>query len=422
MTPRIAISLMVVLALVEQGRAQAPGQMPAEPSQTMPAPATQLVEPAAPVGDHSILPDWGVPVCNCRDHCWAYADYLIAWTRGNSLPPLVTTSPPGTAQAAAGVLGQPGTTILFGNSTVDGDVRSGIRLGAGGWFDDRHLLGIDVGFSVLESQSAVFTASSQGNPILARPFSDVTNNNVPTSQLIAFPALSTGSVNASDRGGNFYDLHIDFQEALYEEPNFRLVPMLGYRFLRTTTQLAIDTSVTAVGGAGVVPGTQILTADRFTAQNNFNGGDFGLKTEFLYGSWSVDLLTKLAVGRVDRSIGIHGNTQTTVPGVAPAGFNGGFLALSSNTGVFNSDDWVVVPEVGTGLSWRASDHICLNLGYSFLYWSKIANAGDQVNFSLNPNLFPPPRSTGTTPVSPTFNLQKSEIWVQSVNLGLEFRY
>ena len=62
-----------------------------------------------------------------------------------------------------------------------------------------------------------------------------------------------------------------------------------------------------------------------------------------------------------------------------------------------------------------------SLGYSFLYWSDIAHGGDQVTLNLNPNLFPPP-NPAATPVSPTFQNQKSEIWVQSVNLGLEFRY
>ena len=72
-------------------------------------------------------------------------------------------------------------------------------------------------------------------------------------------------------------------------------------------------------------------------------------------------------------------------------------------------------------SWSVNDHVQLSLGYSFLYWSDIAHGSDQVTLNLNPNLFPPP-VPGAAPVSPTFQNQKSEIWIQSLNLGLEFRY
>ena len=45
----------------------------------------------------------------CPDRWWASADYLMWWVQGNQLPALVTTGP------GAGVLGQPGTSVLFGD-------------------------------------------------------------------------------------------------------------------------------------------------------------------------------------------------------------------------------------------------------------------------------------------------------------------
>lgn len=76
----------------------------------------------------------GVPLCSPPGRFWIRADWLMWWTNGEHLPPLVTSSPQGTPQGQAGVLGQPGTTILFGNSTVydDGVLECGLPL-ADGW-------------------------------------------------------------------------------------------------------------------------------------------------------------------------------------------------------------------------------------------------------------------------------------------------
>src|SRR5262245_8106792 len=55
---------------------------------------------------------------------WASAEYLLWWTKGDRLPPLLTTSPVGTPLANAGVLGRPGTSVLFGDERVNDDARS----------------------------------------------------------------------------------------------------------------------------------------------------------------------------------------------------------------------------------------------------------------------------------------------------------
>src|SRR5258707_8975961 len=56
---------------------------------------------------------------------WAEMEYLAWSVKGDRLSPLVTTSPAGTPQLQAGILGSPGTTVLFGDSSVNGGLRSG---------------------------------------------------------------------------------------------------------------------------------------------------------------------------------------------------------------------------------------------------------------------------------------------------------
>src|SRR5580704_2583491 len=82
---------------------------------------------------------------------WIAAEYLLWSTKGDKLPPLITTSPAGTPAASAGVLGAPGTSILFGNGTVGDGGRSGARLRGGYWFDPQHSAGIEAQFFALGS-------------------------------------------------------------------------------------------------------------------------------------------------------------------------------------------------------------------------------------------------------------------------------
>ncbi len=63
----------------------------------------------------------GTPVCSPPGRFWARADYLMWWTSGMKLPPLVAT----------GTVDNP--TILYGNSTVDNGGRSGYRTTFGMW-------------------------------------------------------------------------------------------------------------------------------------------------------------------------------------------------------------------------------------------------------------------------------------------------
>jgi hypothetical protein len=360
------------------------------------------------------------PGCDGAGHFWLTAEYVAAWFHGDNLPPLVTTSPAGTAQAAAGVLGQPGTSNLFGGDRVNDDVRSGFRLGGGYWFDSARIWGVEAGVMVLESQASLFSLASTGSPIVARPLFNVISR-APDAVLIAFPGNTTGDVAVRAASGNFYEAHIDLTENMCACHGFRLDSMLGYRFYRYDEGLRIHQDINPQGAA-FVPGTQISAQDDFNTRNEFHGADFGLRAEFDVGNQlCVGVTTRLAVGKVFREVNINGNTVTTVPGTAPVSATGGIYALSSNIGTFSSSDWVVMPDLGINLGWQASSNLRLTLGYSAFLLNRIARAADQVNFNVNPTLFP-----GATPIvppnQPAFNLARNDIWVQTLNVGVELQY
>ena len=123
---------------------------------------------------------------------WIGVDYLLWWTKGDRLPPLVTSGSP--TDALPGAMGQPGTQLLFGGDQ-DSRVRSGVRVNGGYWFTPDQTLGMDASFFFLGGQSASFDDSSDGVPVLARPFFNV-NTGRQDAFLVAYPGQQAGEITA----------------------------------------------------------------------------------------------------------------------------------------------------------------------------------------------------------------------------------
>lgn len=127
---------------------------------------------------------------------WFRGEYLRWWTEGMDAPPLVTSSPAGTPQAQAGVLGEPNTQVLFGGGELNDDAANGLRLQSGLWLTPENSFGIEAEYFQLFEQDDNFAASGDGAPILARPFFDITNDRE-TAQLVSFPGVVAGTVRAT---------------------------------------------------------------------------------------------------------------------------------------------------------------------------------------------------------------------------------
>jgi hypothetical protein len=411
----MTVALWVALALTGPAFAQAPdAAAPVPQAGPLNGP---LNGPVAPIASSC---ESGACGGSTGPQFWASVDYLGAWLRGDNVPALVTASPPGTPKGVAGVIGAKTTSIVYGGTTNDG-YRSGFRLATGYWFDPEQTFGVEVGFRMLESQSSGFSAIGNGNDvILARPFVDVTNKNTPQARLVAFPGVATGGVAVRASSGNFYDVNLDLVEKVVDTGGFRLDSLVGYRFFRYDEGLRVRTAVNPVGN--FVPGTQVTTIDDFGAQNEFNGIDLGLKARLTWDNFAVGLLAKIAVGRVQRIEPINGSITTSVPGFAPVTTPGGFLALPINSGQHPNGDWTAVPELGANMMWNVNPNVRLRLGYSILMLERVARASDQIDLGLNPNLFPPVGANPAGPHRPFFTFNRSDIWIQMVNLGVEFTY
>lgn len=406
------VTAVALLAAALSGRAAL-----AQPA-TAPPPPPDAHRDAGPPADVA------APDGDASGRFYGSAEYLVWWMRGANLPPLVTTSPPGTPISQAGLPGAAGTVVLFGDSTVNDDARSGMRFTLGGWVDCDHTLGVEGNFLLLESKAARFAASSNGSPILARPFIDATTGR-PDAERVAFPGDVTGSVNASVATDGLIGAGVLLRCNLCCDCGFSLDALGGYRYLRFADRLAVNEDLTSVNPASpvfILAGTRIRVGDAFGAKNEFNGVDLGLDARLDRGPWGVDVLTKLAVGPTLEVVDIAGATTTAVPGTPPVSRTGGLLALGTNIGHSSHSRYSLVPELDCNVGYQFTPHIRATIGYTLLWWTDVVRAGDQIDLSVNPNLLPGSTTAPAGPQRPAFNFQRSDLWAQGVSFGLEFNY
>jgi hypothetical protein len=375
---------------------------------------------------------FGGPSCGpfgqgCLSGLYVRGEYLLWGTKGMDLPALVTTSPSGTPIANAGVLGESGTSTLFGGNTVNSNLRSGGRLTLGWWFDPCRRLGVEGDYFAIASRTEDFRGSSSSNSILARPFFDVLAG-TENSSLVSFPGTISGQI-AAQAQTHFQGSGV---RAVYNlccgdgtgtscitccpvPTGYRFDMLVGYRFLRLNDDVSVTESSTSLSTAA--PGS-FLIRDQFETQNEFSGVDLGSSFSWCKGCWSIDLLSKVALGNTHSRVGIDGSTAITEGGQTGT-FQGGLLAQRTNIGQRSYDDFAVVPELGLTLGYQINPCWRATLGYTFIYWSRVARAGNQIDRSVNPGLIPPEDVAVTTNLRPQFGVNYTDFWAQGMTVGLE---
>jgi hypothetical protein len=345
--------------------------------------------------------------------------YVLGWTKGFDVPALVTTSPPGTLRDEAGVLGNAGTSVLFGATDLSNGARSGGRATLGYWFNDCHNVGLEFGYLGLEQEDTQFTNTSQGDPILARPFFNA-QTNVQDASLVAFPDFVTGSI-LIDATTEFQALDMSLRRCLYDDCCGRGDLFIGYRYVELNDGLRIGESTESQDIAvGVPPGTTIDLQDLFETENRFHGGRVELVVQRQRCRWSVEMRGSLSLGSTSQEVLIDGVTTVTTPDAAESTTAAALLALPTNIGRFEQDTFTLIPEFGVklgyelGCGWRAS------LGYSLLYWSSVARPGDQIDRTLNLSQLPPGPLTG--PERPRFAFLTNSFWTQGLDVAVEYQF
>ena len=196
--------------------------------------------------------------------------------------------------------------------------------------------------------------------------------------------------------------------------------MAGYQFTRLDDSLRIDNVQTSIDPAAVVPvGTVFDVHDLFATQNEFHGGQLGFVGEYQGCCWSLEVLGKVALGAMHERVLIDGRTITTQPNALPVTTVGGLLAQGTNIGVYDRTRLAFVPEVGANLAYDVNPCWRINIGYSFLYWSNVVLAGNQIDRAVNLSQNPGPL---VGEARPAFTFNRTDYWVQGLNVGLQYRW
>lgn len=364
--------------------------------------------------------------CNPRDACYdpcasspwfLEAEGLLWWRKSRPLPPLVTTSPIGTAQADAGVLDAAGTAILFGSDNYNDGPQAGARLSLGRWLDAEQLVGVGASFYFLGQENIEETFVAAGaSDILAVPFFNATLG-AEDALLANFPGVtSNGQVNVQYQndvlGGDAYLRH-----AIYADWIIRVDALAGYQFARVDDGLQLNANYNDAGLANA----NLDVQDRFLAKNEFHGGALGMLARVESGLWSVKAIAKCGLGNMHQTVDISGRTITTPIAGAPTTTAGGLLALPTNIGRVSNDEFAIVPEAKLNIGYRVTPNWTLGVGYSFIYFSDVMTAGRAIDRNLNLTQIPGPLVGPAVPAPPTF-ANTSDFWVQGLNFSAEFAY
>jgi hypothetical protein len=348
---------------------------------------------------------------------WGWFETEALWwhQQGKRLPALVTTSDPGTIQTDAGVLGLDSTTVLLGNEQVGGGSSEGYRLTLGGWLDRGMEQALVVRYWSLKGDESFneFTSDATGDPILARPFLNVgLDPDQQDALLIGFPGIAGPGFVRVRTSGNIYGGDLLFRSALDRGCGYRLDFVGGYQGTKINDNVSIRSFTTDQDpGNLIADGTTIDVNDAFGAVNEFHGGVLGLQGEFQRGPWLFRALTKLGVGSMHQRVNIAGST-TIDTGVGTSTTAGGLLAQPTNIGNFTRNEICFVPEINLTMSYQITCHIDINIGYSMIYYSSVANAADQIDLGVNLT------NPGVDEPRPNLpGISDSDFWVQGVNLG-----
>ena len=280
----------------------------------------------------------------------------------------------------------------------------------------------------LANASTHYSASSNGSPILSRPFYDLSPTQADPSMIVgqnvenvAAPGIIAGSVSVDAQtvfqtGGLRALLNLCCSQQCYSNsflpglngPGARRVDLLiGYRYGRLNDSLAINENLTSL--ESTEPGSFHVN-DSFATRNVFNGVELGTSLQNYRGRWSLEMVMKMALGNTLQSVDINGYTTTTQNGSSTTD-PGGLLAQSTNIGHYSRNQMAVMPQLGANLGYQLTPRLRVLAGYTFLYWSNVVRAGNQIDFDVNSRLLP----NDTRPLAgdtqhPQFAFQTSDFW------------
>lgn len=396
-------------------------------------------------------PQCGSNVCGLSNGCapgsrgflYLRAEYLLWWFDGFYIPPLVVE---GDAEDDALVY----ASTVYGDEIILDDDRDGIRFVGGIWLDPCGSCAIEGDYLHFDTETEQFVDGGDGvtPPFVGRPFIDASTG-LDAVEDVSFPdpgIMGTVTVDSTSEfesagirlrhnlccvsgggcgdpvncgagvgcgngvcGGGCGTRHVDF--------------LLGVRYTRLDESVIITEDLETVEESESVPTTQIYLQDRFLTENQFFGGELGFAWEWLYNRWSLELVSKAAIGNNRQEVHIHGITTSTFLGADQTKIDSGLLVQPTNAGDYARNEFVVIPEIGATVGYQLTPRLRLLAGYTLIYWGNVVRPGDQIDLEVNPDYLDNPLVLPLgPPFRPKFAFNETDFWANGISLGGELRW
>lgn len=407
------------------------GQEAKLPPAWVPPPVPLLIQDGSTPPPPAIMDEIGINRGSagsrpCGPRVWADAEFLLWWTKRAPVNTPLVTEATNPADPTSGQIGSANTAVLLGDRSYAPNQRYGGRFTLGGWFDSEGFFGLEGTYLFIAPQSitrTVGTSGVPGSPTLAIPFFDVTTGMESANQ---FAGPGPGGP-----GGAYLRLRNQLQGGelnllarLIRTENLSITGIGGFRYVNFNEELdfGLQNSAPAFG--------HLFSAlDSFRANNNFYGGQLGLRGDYQIGNFFVEATGKFALGSMQQTMDITGASTAVNPGF-PAGFNftnapGGTFAQPTNIGVHNHNVFCVMPEAELKFGYNITRYIQLFAGYNFLYLNNVVRPGAELDHNSNPTqvpFFAAAPATLAGPPAPNFSFSRSDFWAQGVNFGLQFKF
>jgi hypothetical protein len=436
------------------GQAPEPPPPSLPPTAVTPPPPFPPRPPPPPAG--CSVPDIGPSVINpecCKgSRFWGSFDYLMWWFKAAPDPvPLVTSG--SLADPVPGALGQPGTTILFGEHNLQSPMQSGYRLTLGGWLDDCRITGIEFsGFYFQPRDNVNFVANSNGSglPVLGVPFFDVTpagpkpgaggwngaayQTGGPGSEAALLAANGTtlfGSI-AVTSSTQLWGLELNGVVNLLRDDGFHLDALYGIRYIDLAESLGLEYEALPTSAPNAIY-RAVSISDEFRTRNQFYGAQLGLRAAWNGDWWFTSISGKAALGGTHEVLEINGQFADSAPLVYKryGNSNGlasgsGIFAQPSNVGRYTGGQFAVAGDLELKFGVKLTRNLSASIGYELLGLGNVIRPGDQIDRAINTTQAgagpggTAPNLTGPANPGPLFN--QSNFWAQGLNFGLEWRF
>jgi hypothetical protein len=369
---------------------------------------------------------YGYPCCG-GDHDWANSflsfdpdrwfggiELLLMFPRGDRLPPLVTDG----AFPNPDDPDQTDPTIFYGGDRVLNKVRAGGRLTLGTWIDEcccRSLVGR--GWYAGRDTDSFSTNESQ-QPVITRPFFNVSDGEDPAQDtlVIATPDRATGSISVR-AASEVFGADVSARQKWFDRFGGTVDVLYGYQFMRFNEDLSISSTSTNLDEDFAPVGTVQVVDDRFAAENEFHGGQFGIASRYRECGWSFHSLAKVAFGSLRRGVALSGQTLTSLDGNNALDPNG-LLVRSTNARIEDDYTFGWVPELDLSIGWHHFPRLDVTFGYNIIAMTDAIQVSGLIDSDLAVNFSEPANGQQR----PSRRAHYRTYYTQGMHFGLQYVY